>query len=134
MNSVSIAHADAQKNLVPLSSLTAPSDRAGVVSSVLQLLGLAPAQHRVVGGRNTQSASISGGQRKRVNIGLELVAKPAILFLDEPTSGLDSAVSQDILDYLSVIAKVTLAGMCHIFTFDTCGRLCTTDHGSCLAA
>lgn len=88
----------------PPLSATAPSDRAGVVSSVLQLLGLTPVQHRVVGGPNRQA--ISGGQRKRVNIGLELVAKPSILFLDEPTSGLDSAVSQDILDYMSVIAKV----------------------------
>ncbi|MEW5318601.1 MAG: hypothetical protein WDW38_009812 [Sanguina aurantia] len=87
---------------------TSPSDRAGVVSSVLQLLGLTPVQHRVVRGPNSRQQAISGGQRKRVNIGLELVAKPSILFLDEPTSGLDSAVSQDILDYMSVIAK---AGM-----------------------
>ncbi len=42
------------------------------------------------------TAGISGGQRKRVNIGYELVAYPKILFLDEPTSGLDSTTSLSI--------------------------------------
>ena len=43
---------------------------------------------------------ISGGQRKRVNIGLELLRKPPVLFLDEPTSGLSSRDSEQILDIL----------------------------------
>ena len=50
---------------------------------------------------------ISGGQRKRVNIGLELLLNPPVLFLDEPTSGLSSRDSEQILDLLK---ELTFAG------------------------
>ena len=47
---------------------------------------------------------ISGGERKRVAIGCELVKSPSILFLDEPTSGLDAANSKNVIDCLSELA------------------------------
>lgn len=50
---------------------------------------------------------VSGGQRKRLNIGLELMREPAILFVDEPTSGLSSRDSGNVMDLLK---KQALAG------------------------
>ena len=52
---------------------------------------------------------ISGGQRKRVNVGLELVSDPALLFLDEPTSGLDSTSSRLVVAALQQVVKFSLA-------------------------
>ena len=57
-----------------------------------------PLQHSLVG--SVERRGISGGQRKRVNIGVELVAKPSLLFMDEPTSGLDATAATDILSAL----------------------------------
>jgi ABC-type multidrug transport system ATPase subunit len=48
--------------------------------------------------------TISGGQRKRLNIGLELLREPAILFVDEPTSGLSSRDSENIMDLLKELS------------------------------
>ena len=50
---------------------------------------------------------ISGGQRKRLNIALELIREPALLYVDEPTSGLSSRDSQNIMDLLK---ELTLKG------------------------
>lgn len=55
------------------------------VAYILQALQLVTIQNSLVGG--VARRGISGGQRKRVNIGYELVALPALLFADEPTSG-----------------------------------------------
>lgn len=73
------------------------------VDNVLKSLGLSEIRDMKVG--SPLNKKISGGQRKRLNISLELIREPAILFLDEPTSGLSSRDSENILDLLKELAK-----------------------------
>jgi len=51
------------------------------------------------------SLQVSGGERKRVNIGMELVADPLVLFLDEPTSGLDATSAKEVMEALQRVAR-----------------------------
>jgi energy-coupling factor transporter ATP-binding protein EcfA2 len=76
------------------------------VDDVLAVLQIEHIQRSIVG--STEERGVSGGQRKRVNIGLELAAFPTLLFLDEPTSGLDSTSSLAIVKSLK---KMTQLGM-----------------------
>ncbi|MRR22509.1 ATP-binding cassette domain-containing protein, partial [bacterium] len=69
------------------------------VDEVLHSLGLYDIKDMKVG--TPLNKKISGGQRKRLNISLELIREPAIMFLDEPTSGLSSLDSENILDLLN---------------------------------
>ena len=54
--------------------------------------------------RNTQVRRLSGGQRKRVSIGVELLTQPQIFYLDEPTSGLDPSLDSRMMDLLRKLA------------------------------
>jgi len=72
------------------------------VNKVLSDLGLYEKRDLKVG--NPLNKLISGGQRKRLNIALELIREPAILFLDEPTSGLSSKDSENIMDLLKELS------------------------------
>jgi ABC-type multidrug transport system ATPase subunit len=73
------------------------------VDSVLKNLGLNEIRDIQVG--SPLNKKISGGQRKRLNISLELIREPAIMFLDEPTSGLSSRDSENILDLLKDLTR-----------------------------
>jgi len=76
-----------------------------VVNNALKDLGLDDIRNMTVG--SPLNKKISGGQRKRLNIALELIREPAVLFLDEPTSGLSSRDSENILDLMN---ELTLKG------------------------
>lgn len=76
-----------------------------LVDKTLISLGLHERKDLKVG--SPMNKTISGGQRKRLNIALELIREPSILFVDEPTSGLSSRDSENVMDLLS---ELTLKG------------------------
>jgi len=78
-------------------------DREKLIDKTIEDLGLLKVQHALVG--DGLCRGLSGGERKRVNIGTELVIQPDILFLDEPTSGLDSAMAVSVCDALHELAE-----------------------------
>ena len=84
-----------------------------VVADTLKLLGL-------VADRDSIVSELSSGKRKAVNIGMELVAQPQLLFVDEPTTGLDSTSSLTICSTLRRIARrgLTVVAVVHQPRFD----------------
>ncbi|KAL9227133.1 hypothetical protein vseg_002865 [Gypsophila vaccaria] len=84
-----------------------------IVERVIMNLGLQEVRDCLVG--TVEKRGISGGQRKRVNVGLEMVMEPSVLFLDEPTSGLDSSSSRLLLTALrhEALAGVNICMVVH---------------------
>ncbi|MFT6983095.1 MAG: ABC-type multidrug transport system ATPase subunit, partial [Crocinitomicaceae bacterium] len=78
------------------------SQLAKRVVEVLKSLGLYEIRRLKIG--SSLDKVISGGQRKRLNIALELIREPSILFVDEPTSGLSSRDSENIMDLLKELS------------------------------
>lgn len=89
------------------------ADKVLIVERVIEFLGLQTVRNSLVG--TVEKRGISGGQRKRVNVGLEMVIEPSVLLLDEPTSGLDSSSSQLLLRALrrEALEGVTICMVVH---------------------
>ncbi|KAG0453765.1 hypothetical protein HPP92_025069 [Vanilla planifolia] len=79
------------------------ADRRSRVEETLRQMGLSRVAEKRIGGRGA-SKGISGGERRRVSICLEILAQPKVLFLDEPTSGLDSAAAFHIMGRIARMA------------------------------
>ncbi|CAL0316820.1 unnamed protein product [Lupinus luteus] len=75
------------------------------VDMVITELGLTRCRDSPVGGGMALFRGISGGERKRLSIGLEMLVNPSLLFMDEPTSGLDSTTAQRIVSVLKELAR-----------------------------
>ncbi|XP_015081823.1 ABC transporter G family member 9-like [Solanum pennellii] len=73
-------------------------DKVAHAEAVISQLGLTKCKDSIIGGPLLRG--ISGGERKRVSIGQEMLINPSLLFLDEPTSGLDSTTAQKIVSTL----------------------------------
>ncbi|MFE9040284.1 FHA domain-containing protein [Streptomyces sp. NPDC012421] len=98
---------------------TAPAERHARVAEVIGELGLTERADQPI-------HSLSGGQRKRVSVALELLTKPSLLFLDEPTSGLDPGMDRSVMHMLRGLADDgrTVVVVTHsVLSLDVCDRL-----------
>ncbi|GAB5364432.1 hypothetical protein AAMO2058_000969800 [Amorphochlora amoebiformis] len=86
--------------------------RLQVVEGALTMLKLQHVKNSIIGDEHKRG--ISGGEKRRVNIGVELVAKPSALFLDEPTTGLDATAAQEIIRILQNIAVGSNMTVCAV--------------------
>lgn len=72
------------------------SEKTAFVEDLIKRLGLTKAADSVVGDKKKRG--LSGGEKKRLSIGAELIAQPTLLFTDEPTTGLDSFQAEKVHD------------------------------------
>ena len=78
------------------------SEKQAMVEKMLTSLGLQDCADTYIG--DEMIRGISGGEKKRTSIGIELVMRPKLVFLDEPTSGLDSYASFNVIKLLNGLA------------------------------
>ncbi|MFE3627967.1 FHA domain-containing protein [Streptomyces goshikiensis] len=98
---------------------TAKAERRARVDEVIGELGLEQRAGQPI-------HSLSGGQRKRVSVALELLTKPSLLFLDEPTSGLDPGMDRSVMHMLRGLAddgRTVIVVTHSVLSLDVCDRL-----------
>lgn len=85
-----------------LGSLVSASEKDAMVHNLMEQLGLTKSADTIVG--NTKIRGLSGGERKRLSIAVEMISSPSLIFLDEPTSGLDSSAAASLVQKLRTLA------------------------------
>ncbi|KAL5988406.1 Cystathionine gamma-synthase [Asimina triloba] len=79
------------------------ADKRQRVEKLIEQLGLSSSRNTYIGDEGTRG--VSGGERRRVSIGVDIIHGPALLFLDEPTSGLDSSSAHSVIEKVHDIAR-----------------------------
>lgn len=87
------------------------NEKVSLAETIISQLGLTKCKDSIIGG--SLMRGVSGGERKRVSIGQEMLVNPSLLLLDEPTSGLDSTTAQRIV---STLWDLALAGRTVVMT------------------
>ncbi|KAI3873927.1 hypothetical protein MKW98_001576 [Papaver atlanticum] len=109
------------------------SEKKKRAETTIRDMGLQEAMDIRIGGWN--SKGLSGGQKRRVSICMEILTRPKLLFLDEPTSGLDSAASYHVMDRIVKLTQqcgMTVIASIHqpsSEVFDLFHRLCLLSSG-----
>uniref|UniRef100_A0A7C8YK39 ABC transporter domain-containing protein n=2 Tax=Opuntia streptacantha TaxID=393608 RepID=A0A7C8YK39_OPUST len=89
--------------LLQLPNSMSVSEKLARADTVIREMGLQDSMDKIIGGHAKRG--ISGGQKRRVSICMEILTRPKLLFLDEPTSGLDSAASYHVMSYIIKLAQ-----------------------------
>lgn len=134
------AHLTVKETLMFTAQLRLPrehyKDAAQIVEETMKTMGITHCKDVIVG--DSRNKGISGGERKRLCIGMELLTKPKLLFLDEPTSGLDSTVA---LTVMTILKNLAHRGDCTVICtihqpqtkiFQLCDNLILMRHGDIL--